>query len=168
MTFRINIKTFFYLNKHFYFKHVAFFSLENIIGLFQTTNCNRPVEDINGKFQGQSRSRWNSRGVTKSGGKKMVFLGESMQKNWISRGVTVNLIGNPGGSTSKKAISSTQGILYLKTSFIYTLRRLMNSDRTCEPGQNEGDRFSFRTQTARYRSFSLILDSISFSHLVSN
>ena len=31
------------------------------------------------------------------------------EKTWISRGVTVNLTGNPGGYTSRKPISSTQG-----------------------------------------------------------
>ena len=47
----------------------------------------------------------NSKGVHQKLRKKRGFPGESMQKN--SRGVTVNLTRNPGGSASKKWISST-------------------------------------------------------------
>ena len=66
------------------------------------------------------------------------------EKTWFSRGVNAKKWKTPGGHGKfdwksrrvnfKKSDILNKGILYLKTTFIHTLRRLMNSDRTCEPG----------------------------------
>ena len=87
--------------------------------VFPEQNCNPPVEDINGKFQG---GRVKVVGIP--GGKPKIE-----EKTWISRavqckitminyrGVTVNLRGDPGESTSNKSISSRVQFFFWKSSY---------------------------------------------------
>ena len=102
-------------------KEVWFVS--TLFGLFQKKNCNPPVEDINGKFQGgRVKVVGIPEGYTKNCGKNMDFQGGQWKKIENSRGVTVNFTGNPGGSTSKKSISSTGGLQFFSGKAHYFTR----------------------------------------------
>ena len=71
---------------------------------FQKKFVTPPVEEIPG---GSVKVFGIPGGHTKNRGKNMNFQEGQCKKMENSRGITVNLTGNPGGSNSKKSISST-------------------------------------------------------------
>ena len=74
------------------------------MGFSRKKRCNHPVENIK-KFPG---------GRVKP---------KIEEKTWISSGVMVNLTGNPGGSMTKKSISSTGGgVQFFSIRFLSSIR----------------------------------------------
>ena len=87
----------------------GFYNTVTIYWAFPEKNCNPPVEDINGKFQGgQSKSRWNSRGVHQKLRKKHGFPVGSMEKNRKFQGGQGKFHRKSRGTISKKSTGVLQ------------------------------------------------------------